>query len=253
MNNFLNILAFQLLARFGSTAQACTSAKLSKPLFFSKHSIRTFETLGRLHYFISNHWYKMTSMFNRYLYGCALLIVVAAFSSCSRPVAYFQRTPVNLLTTLNTQPISGSPLNQVITSPIRPDMKANTTISQLEFVARDNNKLALTKTLSKHTDRVKTWLVSTHETIKPPGNYTVGGMRTVERGIVKKDSETKRGQFIPSVTKKARANWIKLIGGIILLVVGGTIMLAGPGSIFFLGLVVALFGFVGVIVGLFAE
>ncbi|RYC66540.1 hypothetical protein EQG79_29355 [Spirosoma sordidisoli] len=71
--------------------------------------------------------------------------------------------------------------------------------------------------------------------------------------MVKKTGEKKSGQLAPSGTTKARANWIKLIGGAILLVAGVVIMLTAPGSIFFLGLVVALFGFVGVILGLFAE
>lgn len=192
-------------------------------------------------------------MLNQYLYLGALLIVIAAFPSCSRSVAYVQRTPVNLLTTRNAQSVPVPPPNQAITSPTGTVINATTTIPQLELVAYNNNKLAPAKTLSKRMDRVKTWLTSTHETVKPQGSYTDGRMNPVKKVMVKKTGETKSEPLTPSVIKKVKANWIKLIGGIVLLVVGTAIMLAGPGSIFFLGLVVALFGFVGIIVGLFAE
>lgn len=180
-------------------------------------------------------------------------MVIAALPSCGRPVAYFQRTEANLLTTLDRQIVPQTPLNQVIASPIGPVVKATTSTPEPEFVARDNNRLAPTKPLSKRIDRVKTWLTSTHETVNPQGNYTAGRMNTVEKVMVKKTGEKKSGQLTPSAPTKARANWIKLIGGVILLVAGVAIMLAAPGSIFFLGLVVALFGFVGIILGLFAE
>lgn len=182
-----------------------------------------------------------------------ILVVIAALCSCSRPVAYFQRTEASLLATRNTQPVSLPPLNQAITSSIRPVIKANTSTAEPEFVAHNNNKLIPARPLSKRIDRVKTWLASTHQTVNPQGNYTAGRMNTAERGALKKTGEKKCGQLAPNVPTKARANWIKLIGGVILLVAGVVIMLAAPGSIFFLGLVVALFGFVGIILGLFAE
>lgn len=182
-----------------------------------------------------------------------ILIVIAVLSSCSRPVTYFQRAPATLLTTLNTQPVSAPPLNQIIASPIGTVVKATTNVPGPEFVSRDNNKFIPAKPLSKRMARVNTWLVSTHETVNPQRNYTAGRMNTVEKVMVKKTGEKKSGQLTPSGTTKARANWIKLIGGVILLVAGVVIMLAAPGSIFFLGLVVALFGFVVIILGLFAE
>lgn len=206
-----------------------------------------------MHHSTSNSLIGMIIMFKQYLYLGALLIVIAALPSCRHPVAYVQRTPVNLPTTRDTQPVPVPPLNQVIISPMGQAIKANTTTPQLEFVARNNNKLAPTKTLSKRMDRVKTWMASTHETVTSQGNYTNGRVNLVQKGMVQKTSETKRGELVPGTIKKAKANWIKLIGGVVLLVVGVAIMLAGPGSIFFLGLVVALFGFVGIILGLFAE
>ncbi|WP_240699513.1 hypothetical protein [Spirosoma sordidisoli] len=182
-----------------------------------------------------------------------ILVVIAALSACSRPVAYFQRAPVNLLTTRNTHIVSLPPLTQAIISSIRPVIKADTSTSELEFVARNNNKLIPNKPFSKHMARVKTWMTSTQATATLSGNYTADRLNTVEKVMVKKTGEKKSGQLAPSGTTKARANWIKLIGGAILLVAGVVIMLTAPGSIFFLGLVVALFGFVGVILGLFAE
>lgn len=223
MKNFPDVLTFLLRGRFGSTIQAQAILK------------------------------HLTVRFSQYLYRYALLIVIAALSACSRPVAYFQRTEANLLTTLNTQSVPQLPMNQGIASPLEPVLNANTTVPQPEFAAYANNKLIPTKPLSKRTDQVKAWLISTPETVKPQGNFTAGRMSTIERGRVPKISQKKSGQLAPSVPTKARANWIKLIGGVILLIAGGAIMLAGPGSIFFLGLVVALFGFVGIILGLFAE
>lgn len=224
MKNFLDVLALLLRGRFGSTIQAQAILK------------------------------HLTVRFSQYLYRYALLFVIAALSACSRPVAYFQRTEANLLTTLNTQSVPQLPLNQGIASPLEPVLNANITVPQPEFAAYANNKLIPTKPLSKkRIDQVKAWLTSTPETVKPQGNFTAGRMSTIERGRAQKISQKKSGQLAPSVPTKARANWIKLIGGVILLVAGVVIMLAGPGSIFFLGLVVALFGFVGIILGLFAE
>lgn len=251
MKNFLGVFAVLLLAQFGSTTQA--TLKYTALLPFSKQSYKASIIPERMHYFVSNHWYRTTIWFSQYPYRCVLFIMIAVLSSCSRPVTYFQRAPANLPTTLDTQPVSAPPLNQIIASPLGPVINANTTIPQPEFVARDNNKLVPTKLLSKRMGRVKTWLVSTHETVKPQGNCTVGRTNAVESVMIQKTSQKKSRQFTPSATTKAMANWIKLIGGVILLVAGVAIMLAGPGSIFFLGLVVALFGFVGIILGLFAE
>ncbi|MGF7218770.1 hypothetical protein GGR92_004949 [Spirosoma lacussanchae] len=182
-----------------------------------------------------------------------LLLVVLALASCSRPVAYVQRTPLTLYPVLSTQPIAKSSLNHGIALATGPITTTDSATTPPELVAHNSNRLVLANTLSKHTERVKIWLSLTHEATKHSGTNTTAPSKPMHRGIVQKIDQKKTGQFVPSTIKKARANWIKLIGGVILLVVGAVIMVSGPGSIYFLGLVIALFGFVGIILGLFAE
>lgn len=189
----------------------------------------------------------MTTTSTKYLYLCTALFMTTALSSCSRPVAYFQRESLKLATIANSQPVDVPTLNQAIASPIKPI----TTTSQFEAYVRNDNKLALRKTLRKRMDKVETLLVSTLETLEPSVNYSAHKVNMVERLMVKKMNKRNHQQLAPDEPKKAMGDRIKLFGGILLLVVGAVIMIAGAKPILFLGLILALAGVVGIIAGLF--
>lgn len=201
-----------------------------------------------------SHFKLIKSMIATYTQRiCAALIGISICLSCSRPVAYFQRGPVNPSTTVNTQPVAMPMLNPAMAIPERLVTNTNTTTAQLEAYARNGEKPALKRTLNKRMNRVETLLASTHRTLVPTVNYATRKMNTVEGPTVKKMNESNNQQLAPSKPKRAMGNRIKLIGGLVLLLVGVVIMIAGPSLIFFLGLILALLGTVGIIVGLFGE
>jgi PBP1b-binding outer membrane lipoprotein LpoB len=191
----------------------------------------------------------MTTTFTQYLF--AILFMTAVLSSCSRPVAYFQREPINLATTVKSQPVAEPTFNGAPALPEEPIIDTIITTSHPEAYARNDSKLALGKTLRKRMNQMERLLVSTHEPLGPTVSYAVRKMNTVERRMVKKINKSNSQQLAPDQPKKAMADRIKLFGGILLLVVGAVIMLAASKSILFLGIILALAGIVGIIAGLF--
>ncbi len=132
-------------------------------------------------------------------------------------------------------------------------MNTMTTTSPPEVYVRNDNKPAPSKLLRQRMDRVETLLVSTHEASGPLESSATRKINTVERLMFKKMNQSNSQQLAPSKPKKAMGDRIKLFGGILLLVIGVVIMIAGPNPILFLGIILALAGVVGVIAGLFGE
>lgn len=198
----------------------------------------------------------MTITCTRYLNLCAAVIMIAAFSSCSRPVTYFQPGPVNLLATSNTQPVALPTPDHAIALPAVPSMssKADSISTRPEFYTRSDSKVVLNETLSRRMDRVrKLSSASTVETLTPTGSDAVRRITGMERLMLKKLNKKIGQQRLPGNSEKVTGNRIKLIGGIVLLLIGVVVMIAAPSQIFFLGLIVTLLGAVGIIVGLFGE
>ncbi|AUD07342.1 hypothetical protein CWM47_16630 [Spirosoma pollinicola] len=69
--------------------------------------------------------------------------------------------------------------------------------------------------------------------------------------MVKKINKHIRKQLAPNQPEKAMLSKGKLIGGIVLLIAGLIMLIAGMGTVAFIGLILSLLGFLGVIVGLF--
>lgn len=183
---------------------------------------------------------------------CTALLGVALLSSCSRPVAYFQKGPAQPAAVHNTPAVALPVPVQTATAPIEPFTQVNATIHQVEALVRNDSKLLTNKKLSARMDRVKHLLASTHGTLVPTANTAPRKMNIVERLMLKKMNKKIGQRLAPNHPEKAMvANRIQLIGGIILLIGGLVLLIAGTGTAAFIGLIIALIGALGLILGLF--
>ena len=190
----------------------------------------------------------MTVTFNRHL--CTALLGVALFSSCSRPVAYFQRGPVDASTARNTQSETIAPLAQPVATTTQPLTQANTAITQLDAYVQKDSKLATNKILSKRIARIKNLLASTTGTLSQKATNAPHKANLMERLMLKKMNKQISKQLAPNHVEKAMLNKGKLIGGIILLIAGIVLLIAGSGTAIFIGILLSILGVLGVLVGL---
>lgn len=187
----------------------------------------------------------MTSTFTQHVY--VALLGVTLISSCSRPVAYFQREPA--ASRAQTAALA-TPVPRITTQDqtLPPATMATT---NADVYALADNKLVTTKTVPDRMLRAKKLLTSTTGTLRPEVNYTAYKVSAIERLMVKKINKQIRKQLAPTQPEKAMLSKGKLIGGIVLLIAGLIMLIAGMGTVAFIGLILSLLGFLGVIVGLF--
>ena len=133
----------------------------------------------------------MTSTFTQHL--CAALLGVAVLSSCSRPVAYFQRGPVESFATSNKQPVATP-----VTTLDQPLTQANSTIAQPEVYTSNDSKLATNKTVSKRMVRLTNLLTSTAGTMSPKATTAPHKMNLMERLVLKKMNKQISRQLAPN-------------------------------------------------------
>lgn len=192
----------------------------------------------------------MITTFAKHL--CAVLIGAAILSSCSRPVAYFQRSPVESTSKLNTQIVAIDTPTPTTSAPTESLTQANEAIKQIDAYVRNDSKLASNKKLSKRMDRVKSLLASTRGTLEPTIVHASRKMNMVERLMLKKMNKKISRQLAPANPEKAMLSRSYLIGGGAVLLIGGLLLLIiGTGTAAFIGLIVALVGAVGLILALF--
>ena len=187
----------------------------------------------------------MTTLFTKRM-GAALT-GLAIVSSCSRPVAYFQRGPVDPSVSPKSQLVA-TPSAQASEAPAKLLTQVNTTVSQLEAYVRSDNKLATDEKLSKRMVRVKNLLTSTHETLGSKTTYAPHKMNVVERLMIKRMNKQIGQQIAPNNPEKALVKQGQLIGGLVLLIVGLLLLILGTGTVAFIGLIVSLVGALGVII-----
>jgi hypothetical protein len=189
----------------------------------------------------------MISTFTKYI-GVALIGTVLV-CSCSRPVAYFQKSPGEVYTSPGIKSVE-TPA-EASTVQTEPFAQANSVITQLDTYVRNDNKLAANKNLSRRMARIRKLLTSAPAV--PDLNTThAPSLKTgLERLIQKKMNRRIGKQLAAAHPDKALVNGGKLIGGIVLLVAGLLLLILGSGTVAFIGLIVSLVGALGVIVGLF--
>ncbi len=193
----------------------------------------------------------MTSTFSQRL--GVILIGVAVLSSCSRPVAYFQRGYVDPFSKSAPQTIAVAAPVQAIDQPAESLTQANQAITQIDAYVRNDNKLSSNKTLTGRMARVKNLLASTNKGFGVSVMNAPRKMSGVERLMLKKINKRIGQQLAPNNPEKAMGNRVHLIGGIVLLIGGLILLIAGTGTAAFIGLIVALIGALGLILGLFGE
>ena len=191
----------------------------------------------------------MTSTFTKHL--CAALLGVAALSSCSRPVAYFQRGPVMHYNTPKTETVAVvvapaetvafAPVAVATPAPAEQVAQANAAVEKLEAYVRNDNKLATDKKLSKRMDRMRAMLATaaTKMSLTPNAAASTKKMNLLERMAVKKIDKQIKNKLSPERTMAKSVLTIGIviaIIGLILLLIGGS----GLGTLGVIALVVGL-------------
>jgi hypothetical protein len=191
----------------------------------------------------------MISTFTQYIW--VALIGTVLVCSCSRPVAYFQKSPNKTYASAPPSTLSVETPAESISAKKEPLVQANSVITQLDTYVRNDNKLAANKNLSRRMARISKLLTSAPAV--PDLNTThAPSLKTgLERLIQKKMNRRIGKQLAVAHPDKALVNGGKLIGGIVLLVAGLLLLILGSGTVAFIGLIVSLVGALGVIVGLF--
>jgi DMSO reductase anchor subunit len=193
----------------------------------------------------------MTSTFTKHI--CTALMGVAILSSCSRPVAYFQRGPVNHYNTPKTETVAvatpaevaqpaevvaPAPVAAATPAPAEQIAQANATMSQIEAYVRNDSKLATDKKLNKRMDRVKTMLATATEKASLAPNATTSPKKAtlLERMATKRIDKQIKNKLSPERTMAKSLLTIGLIVGVI----GLILILVGSGAIGVIALIVGL-------------
>lgn len=197
----------------------------------------------------------MTTTFTQKI--CATLIEVAICSSCSRPIATFQRGASSSFAKPKSQLVVSVTPVQLAATPISTRMPVETTPVQLEAHLPNQGKLATATKLTERMRRV-TYLL-TPQTLTLTTAHSPQKATFVERLMLKKGNKKIGQHLAPGNPEKAMvANRALLVGGLVLLLGGLLLLILGSGrqlngTIGFIGVFVLLFGIVGVILGFFGE
>lgn len=190
----------------------------------------------------------MTSQFTKHI--SVALLGIAILSSCSRPVAYYQHSPIVPYAVPATQTETTPVAEQTAETATELAEQANATVAQIEAYVRQDSKLVANKKLNNRMVRVKNLLASSAGTISPVSLPTTRKMNVAERLILKKMNRKIGQQLAPNHPEKALVKTGQLIGSLVLLIAGLVLLIAGSGTVAFIGLIVALVGAVGTIVSL---
>jgi hypothetical protein len=187
----------------------------------------------------------MINTFTKHIY--VALMGAAVLSSCSRPVAYFQRGPVEHYKTTTTENVAvaapaeiAQPAEAVETAsvavvapaPVVPVVQAKQAMNQIEAYVRNDNKLATDKKLNKRMDRVKELLATatTKASMAPVTSTSTKKASLMERVATKKIDKQIKNKLSP---ERTMAKSILTIGiviaiiGLLLLILNVAPALAG--------------------------
>lgn len=195
----------------------------------------------------------MTSTFTKHL--CAALMGVVILSSCSRPVAYFQRGPVEHYNTPKTQTVAAvtpapaeavqpaeavaaAPVAVATPAPAEPVAQAKAAMTQIEAYVRNDSKLATDKKLNKRMDRVKTMLASASRkaSLAPNATTSAKKMNLLERMATKRIDKQIKHKLSPERTMAKSLLTI----GIVIAVIGLILILVNATAIGIIALIVGL-------------
>lgn len=191
----------------------------------------------------------MNTTFTRLLYTALLAVVM--FTSCSRPVAYFQRGSGTASVAVGGQTGTTTAPVQRLTEPMLSLEPANTTVDQSEAYARKDSRPATDKTLNKRMVGIGKVLAYPDQKLGLQATNTPQKMNGVQRLLLRKLNKHLSKTLAPSHPEKAMVMKGKLIGSVVLLIAGLLMLIMGTGTLAFIGLIVGLIGALGTIVSLF--
>lgn len=192
----------------------------------------------------------MTYSLTKYL--CAALLSIGLLSACSRPTAYFQ--PSSVYHVSQPEPVNLKVTVAEATAPAGPLAQATVTLSQLDAYVRSDRNLASNEKLNSHLNRAKKLLAASHEAGAPKVAPVATKKTIMQRLVLRKINRQLGKQLAPNQPEKALlAHTGQLIGGLVLLVGGLILLIAGTGTAAFIGLILALIGALGVILGFFGQ
>ncbi|QKZ14430.1 hypothetical protein [Spirosoma sp. KUDC1026] len=198
---------------------------------------------------------------------CAALLGVAVFSSCSRPVAYFQPSQAERFHSPKTETVAIAPTTTEATQPVAvetpavetaaattPEVtqaaqvaQAKAAMSQVEAYVRNDSKLASNKKLTKRIERANEML-ATAETKASVANSATSAkkMSFTERMVMKKLDKKIKNHVAPEEAKALSRN---VRNGIIIGAIGLILSLLFAGPIGIIGLVLLVVGIVLILLG----
>ncbi|MGF7214869.1 hypothetical protein GGR92_001009 [Spirosoma lacussanchae] len=201
----------------------------------------------------------MNTLTQRLLVGLVLTIF---FASCSRPVAYFQKSPRESFAKAPAAPTPvadvAAPVGDVnesvvATTPAQPIAQANAALDQMDAMVRNDAKLATDKTVQKRLNKVRTMLTSAaQKNTLTPAATTAPQKKAglVERLMIKKLNKKINRQLAPNNPEKAMANTGILAAGAVAVIIGLLVLLLGGSGT--LGVILLLAGAIVLLVGLLA-
>jgi len=200
------------------------------------------------------------AMFSKHIVAALLGVVV--FSSCSRPVAYFQPTARE---NYATAPVKAAPVTQTesaaiiqtpaptsVATPSEQVAQTTTALEQMDAMVRNDSKLSADKTVQKRLNKVRTLLAanSAKAALAPTEANAPKKMNLVERMMLKKMNKKISKQLAPANPEKTMVNSGTLAGGAVLVIIGLLLLILTSGTAATVGLVAVLVGAVILLVGL---
>jgi hypothetical protein len=177
----------------------------------------------------------------------AALLGVTMLASCSRPVAYFQRGPVEHYKTAKTETVAAAtPEAQpmatetkeateasvptiatpvVEATPVQQVAQVQAAMTQIEGYVRNDNKLAADKKLNKRMDRVRNMLntVAAKAAAAPTASASTKKMNLFEKMTLKRIDKQIKNKLSPEKTMAKSMMTIGIIvaaAGLLLLLIG---------------------------------
>ncbi len=201
-------------------------------------------------------------MFSKHIF--AALLGAAIFSSCSRPVAYFQpsarehfataptiSTPV--VSSVNTAPVVAEATAPVaVATPAEQVAQTTTALNQMDAMVRNDSKLSADKTVQKRLNRIRTLLASTSAkaSLTPTEVSAPKKMNLMERLMLKKMNKKISKQLAPANPNQTMSSQGTLAAGAVLVIIGLLLLVLTSGTAATVGLVAILVGAVILLVGL---
>ncbi len=194
--------------------------------------------------------------FSKHLF--AALLGAAIFSSCSRPVAYFQPSahehfaaaPAKAMSVVSLE--NSAPMVAEVVTPVEQVAQTTSALNQMDLMVRNDSKLSADKTVQKRLNRIRTLLASTSAKASlTPGEVSAPKkMNLMERLMLKKMNKNISKQLAPANPNQTMSSRGTLAAGAVLVIIGLLLLVLTSGTAATVGLVAILVGAVILLIGL---